>query len=181
MASSPDKVKDQVDGARLHKTNNDTKNNAKAASMECLQARMADGIDLALVTKQAHWNLKGPQFIGVHLMLDGFRDELDEWNDMMAERITQLGGTARGTVQEVARETKLQPYPTDIYAIADHIKALIDRYAGFANAVRKNIDDTDDAGDAGTSDLFTEISRGVDKQLWFLEAHTQEPSGTFRN
>ena len=181
MASSPDKIKDQVDHARLHKTNNDTKNNAKAASMECLQARMVDGIDLALVTKQAHWNLKGPQFIGIHLMLDGFRDELDEWNDMMAERITQLGGTARGTVQEVMRETSLKPYPTDIYAIADHLKALIDRYAGFANAVRQNIDDTDEAGDAGTADLFTEISRGVDKQLWFLEAHTQEPSGTFRN
>jgi len=180
-ADSPSKIPDQTKGARLHKTNNDTKNNAKAASMEALQARLADGIDLALVTKQAHWNLKGPQFIGVHLMLDGFRDEQDEWNDMMAERITQLGGTARGTVQEVTRETKLPPYPTDIYAVADHIKALIDRYASFANAVRQGIDDTDEAGDAGTADLLTEISRGVDKQLWFLEAHTQEPSGTFRN
>jgi starvation-inducible DNA-binding protein len=181
MADNPSQIPDQTKGARLHKTHNDTKNNAKAASMEALQARLADGIDLALVTKQAHWNLKGPQFIGVHLMLDGFRDEQDEWNDMMAERITQLGGTARGTVQEVGRETKLSPYPTDIYAIADHIKALIERYAAFANAVRTNIDDTDEAGDAGTSDLLTEISRGVDKQLWFLEAHTQEPSGTFRN
>ena len=181
MATDPSKIPDQTKGARLHKTNNDTKSNAKAASMEALQARLADGIDLALVTKQAHWNLKGPQFIGVHLMLDGFRDEQDEWNDMMAERITQLGGTARGTVQEVTRETKLDPYPTDIYAVADHVKALIDRYAKFANAVRQNIDDTDEAGDAGTADLLTEISRGVDKQLWFLEAHTQEPSGTYRN
>ena len=177
MADNPAKLGDQTKGARLHKTNNDTKNNAKAAAMEALQGRLADGIDLALVTKQAHWNLKGPQFIGVHLMLDGFRDEQDNWNDMMAERITQLGGT----VQEVGRETKLAPYPTDIYAIADHVKALIERYAAFANAVRQNIDDTDEAGDAGTADLLTEISRGVDKQLWFLEAHTQEPSGTFRN
>jgi len=120
MADNPSQIPDQTKGARLHKTNNDTKNNAKAASMEALQARLADGIDLALVTKQAHWNLKGPQFIGVHLMLDGFRTEQDEWNDMMAERITQLGGTARGTVQEVGRETKLSPYPTDIYAVADH-------------------------------------------------------------
>ncbi len=136
-----------------------------------MQVRLADGIDLALVTKQAHWNLKGPQFIGVHLMLDGFRDEQDNWNDMMAERITQL----RGTVQEVGRETKLSPYTTDLYAIADHVKALIERYAAFANSVRQNIDDTDEAGDAGTADLLTEISRGVDKQLWFLEAHTQEP------
>ena len=180
MAKQPTEIKDQTQGARLHKTNNDTKNNAKAVSMEVLQARMADGIDLALVTKQAHWNLKGPQFIGIHLMLDGFRDEIDEWVDMMAERITQLGGTARGTVQEVNRETKLKPYPTDIYAIADHLHALIERYSATANAIRQNIDDTDDAGDAGTADLLTEVSRGLDKQLWFLEAHTQEPSGTFR-
>ncbi len=144
--------------------------------MQVLQARMADGIDLALVTKQAHWNLKGPQFIGVHLMLDGFRDEIDEWNDMMAERITQLGGTARGTVQEVGRETSLKPYPTDIYSIADHVNALIERYSSVANAVREGIDTTDEAGDAGTSDLLTEVSRGLDKQLWFLEAHVQEPS-----
>ncbi len=181
MASKqPAEIKDQTVGAHLHKTNNDLKNNAKAVSMEVLQARMADGIDLGLVTKQAHWNLKGPQFIGVHLMLDKFREEQDEWVDMMAERITQLGGTARGTLQEVGRETSLKPYPTDIYAIADHLHELIVRYSACANAVRKNIDDTDDAGDRDTADLLTEVSRGLDKQLWFLEAHTQEPSGTFR-
>ena len=180
MADSPAKLKDQTRGARLHKTNNDLKNNAKAVSMEVLQARLADGIDLGLVTKQAHWNLKGPQFIGIHLMLDKFRAEQDEWVDMMAERITQLGGTARGTVQEVEKGTALKPYPTDIYAIADHIHALIERYAACANAVRQNIEDTDEAGDADTADILTEVSRGLDKQLWFLEAHTQEPSGTFR-
>lgn len=181
MASKkPAEIKDQTVGARLHKTNNDLKNNAKAVAMELLQARMADGIDLGLVTKQAHWNLKGPQFIGIHLMLDGFREEQDEWVDLMAERITQLGGTARGTVQDVERETSLKPYPTNVYAIADHLHALIERYSACANAVRKNIDDAGDAGDAGTADILTEISRGLDKQLWFLEAHTQEPSGNFR-
>ena len=172
MPDSPSDLKDQTQGARLHKTNNDLKSNAKAVSMEILQARLADSIDLGLVTKQAHWNLKGPQFIGVHLMLDKFRAEQDEWSDMMAERITMLGGTARGTVQEVANGTALKPYPTDIYAIADHIAALIERYAACANAVRKNIEDTDEAGDMDTADLLTEVSRGLDKQLWFLEAHT---------
>ena len=92
-----------------------TKNNqnAKAVSIELLQARLADAIDMALITKQAHWNLKGPQFIGVHLMLDKFRDEQDEFVDEMAERITQLGGTARGTVQEVGKKTTLEPYPVE--------------------------------------------------------------------
>ena len=168
-------------GVHMHETRNDTKSNAKRVSLDTLQSRLADGIDLALVIKQAHWNLKGPQFIGIHLMFDGFRDELDEFNDKVAERITQLGGTARGTVQAVGAETKLAPYPLDTYAIADHLAALIDRYALYANAVRQNIDDTDDAGDVGTSDLFTEISRGVDKQLWFLEAHVQEPTGQMRD
>jgi len=168
-------------GIHMHETRNDTKSNAKRVSLETLQARLADGIDLALDIKQAHWNLKGPQFIGIHEMLDGFRDELDDYNDKVAERITQLGGTARGTSQAVTGETQLSPYPLDTYAVADHLAALIDRYAVYGNAVRKNIDDTDEAGDAGTSDLFTEISRGVDKQLWFLEAHVQEPTGQMRD
>lgn len=180
--SDPAQLKSQsTDGTHMHQTRNATKSNAKAASIECLSARLADGIDLALITKQAHWNLKGPQFIGIHLMLDGFRTEQDEWNDMMAERITQLGGTARGTAAEVASKSKLTPYPVDTYAIADHLAALIDRYSVFANAVRENIDDTDEAGDAGTADLLTEVSRGMDKQLWFLEAHVQEPTGQMRD
>jgi len=180
MADSPQDLRAQTENAHLHSTKNDTKNNAKAVSMACLEARLADSIDLGLVTKQAHWNLKGPQFIGVHLMLDKFRDEQDEWTDSIAERIVQLGGTAKGTVQEVKNRTALAPYPTDIYKVADHLAALIERYAACANAMRKNIEDTDDAGDPDTADLFTEVSRGLDKQLWFLEAHVQEPSGNFR-
>ena len=179
MTSSATKTANK--GVRMHTTRNDTKSNAKKVSLDTLQARLADGIDLSLDIKQAHWNLKGPQFIGIHLMLDGFRDEMDDYNDKVAERITQLGGTARGTVQAVNSETGLAAYPLDTYAVADHLAALIDRYAVYANAVRENIDDTDEAGDAGTADLFTEISRGVDKQLWFLEAHVQEPTGQMRD
>lgn len=168
-------------GIRSHQTRNDTKGNAKQVAIQTLQARLVDGIDLALDIKQAHWNLKGPEFIGIHTMLDGFRTEIDEFNDSVAERITQLGGTARGTTQAVAAESKLAAYPVDIYAIGDHLAALIDRYAAYANAVRTNIDETDEAGEPDTADLFTEISRAVDKQLWFLEAHVQEPKGNMRD
>ncbi|BAT58451.1 DNA protection during starvation protein [Variibacter gotjawalensis] len=167
--------------AKLHQTKNGLKGNALKVSLTTLQERLVDGIDLALAVKQAHWNLKGPGFIGIHKMLDGFRDELDEFNDTVAERITQLGGTARGTTQAVGSETNLSPYPLDVYAIADHLAALIDRYAAYGNAVRKSIDETDDAGDKGTADLFTDVSRAVDKQLWFLEAHVQEPQGNMRD
>ena len=99
----------------------------------------------------------------------------------MAERAVQLGGTALGTTQVVGSTTKLPPYPTDVYAVADHLAALIDRFADYASALRTSIDESDDAGDADTADLFTEVSRGIDKQLWFLEAHVQEPTGQIRD
>lgn len=164
-----------------HTTQNDTADNTKNVSIETLNARLSDLIDLALITKQAHWNLKGPQFIGVHEMLDGFRSSIDTFVDNAAERAVQLGGTAFGTVQDVAKTSSCTPYPTDIYRVADHIAALIDRYANVANKIREAITVTDEAGDDDTADLFTEISRGLDKHLWFLEAHVQEPTGQMRD
>ena len=157
-----------------YETRNDLSANAKSVSIGILNARLADSIDLALLTKQAHWNIKGPQFIALHEMIDGFRTELDEHVDTMAERVVQLGGTALGTTQVVAKATMLAPYPTDIHKTKDHLAELIDRYGTVANAVRKAIDETDSAGDVDTSDLFTAYSRALDKQLWFLEAHVQE-------
>jgi starvation-inducible DNA-binding protein len=159
---------------RTHQTVNDLTANAKKAAIELLNGRLAEGIDLALLTKQAHWNVKGPQFIAVHEMLDGFRTQLDEHVDTMAERVVQLGGTALGTTQEVAKRSTLVPYPTGIYAIKDHLSALIERYGQVANAVRKSIEEADEAGDADTADIFTAASRDLDKALWFLEAHVQE-------
>jgi starvation-inducible DNA-binding protein len=155
-------------------TKNNLNSNAKSVAISLLNARVADCIDLALLTKQAHWNLKGRQFIGVHEMLDGFRTQIDDYVDTMAERVTQLGGTALGTTQTTAAGTGLAPYPTDIHAIMDHIHALIERYGTAANNVRSSIDQADEAGDADTADIFTEVSRGLDKALWFLEAHVQE-------
>ncbi|MDB5409207.1 MAG: starvation/stationary phase protection protein Dps [Rhodospirillales bacterium] len=158
----------------LYKTQNNLKSNTKTTAINLLNARVADTIDLALLTKQAHWNIKGPQFIAIHEMLDGFRDQLDDHVDTMAERVVQLGGTALGTTQVVNKGTALAPYPTDIYTIKDHLAALIERYGKVANAIRANIDEADEAGDADTADIFTQVSRALDKSLWFLEAHVQE-------
>ncbi|PWK65733.1 DNA starvation/stationary phase protection protein Dps [Aminobacter sp. AP02] len=157
-----------------HPTRNDLKSNAKKVSIELLNARLADAIDLALLTKQAHWNVKGPQFIAIHEMLDGFRTELDIHVDNIAERAVQLGGTALGTTQVVAEASKVKAYPTDIFKTRDHLEALIDRYAEVAKTVRQAIDEASEAGDADTADIFTAYSRALDKSLWFLEAHTQE-------
>ncbi len=152
-------------------TRNPRPSNARAAVIEILQGRLADGIDLALATKQAHWNLKGPQFIAIHLMLDGFRTEQDDWVDTIAERIVQLGGIAHGTTQAVAAASKLSPYPTDAVAIPEHLEALIERSVQFAHAIAENTEDATQAGDADTADIFTQVSRALEKQLWFLEAH----------
>ncbi len=166
---------------KMHRTRNATDGKAKQFALQTLQSRLVDGLDLALVIKQAHWDLKGPEFIGIHMMLDGFRDQLDDLNDKVAERIVQLGGTARGTTQAIAAGSKLAAYPMDIYKIGDHLAALTDRYAVYANAVREGIHGADEAGEPDTADLFTEISRAVDKQLWFLEAFVQEPRGEMRD
>ena len=157
-----------------HKTRNDLKSNTKKTSIDLLNARLAEAIDLSLITKQAHWNIKGPHFIAVHEMLDGFRKDLDAHVDTIAERAVQLGGTALGTSQVVSADSNLAPYPTDIYTTKDHLAALIDRFAETGKAARASIDEADDAGDADTADIFTAYSRSLYKSLWFLEAHTQE-------
>lgn len=159
-----------------YRTENNLPSNTKTASINLLNARLAEAIDLALLTKQAHWNIKGPQFIALHEMIDGFRTEIDTHVDTLAERVVQLGGTALGTTQTVAKATSLAPYPTDIHQSKDHLAALIERYGKAANAVRSAIDEADEAGDADTADIFTAYSRALDKSLWFLEAHIQEPA-----
>jgi len=155
----------------LYRTANDLNANTKTVAIDLLNARVAEGIDLGLMTKQAHWNLRGLQFIAVHEMLDGFRTQLDGHVDTMAERVVQLGGTACGTTQTVAAASTLAPYPIDISVIKDHLAALTERYAAVAKALRRNIDEVAAAGDADTADIFVAASRDLDKALWFLEAH----------
>ena len=156
---------------KIHKTRNDLQSNTKTTVAALLNARLADAIDLALMTKQAHWNLRGRQFISVHEMLDGFRTEIDGHVDILAERVAQVGGIALGTTQAVVGSSNLKAYPTDVVSVEDHVAALAERYGDLANATRAAIDASEKAGDADTADIFTAFSRSLDKALWFLEAH----------
>ena len=121
--------------------------------------------------RQAHWNLKGPSFIALHKLFDEIVDAAGEFMDLIAERIVQLGAAAEGTIQAAAKHSTLKEYPLGVSAEHDHVEALSSALAAYGKGIRRAIDESDRLGDKDTADLFTEISRGTDKYLWFVEAH----------
>lgn len=157
----------------LHKTKIDISLKNREKLVEILNARLADAIDLKSQAKQAHWNVKGMNFIALHELFDQVSTEVETHIDDIAERITTLGGTALGTVRVAAQNSTLSEYPLEITDGADHVDALSTALADFGKKVRADIDATDELGDADTADLFTGISRAIDKLLWFVEAHQQ--------
>jgi starvation-inducible DNA-binding protein len=158
---------------QLYSTRIDMPVEARSQVIAILNQTLASTLDLKTQVKQAHWNVKGMDFYQLHELFDEMASELEEYIDMVAERVTALGGLALGTVRIAATQSDLPEYLFDILDGKDHVIALADRYAAYAKSLRENIDKTDDLGDADTADLYTEISRAIDKRLWFLEAHLQ--------
>ena len=152
-------------------TRNDLPQSTRVQVVELLNARLAEAIDLGTQVKHAHWNVKGANFIALHELFDKIAEGVEDQIDTIAERVTALGGTARGTLVAVSRNTSLKPYPEDISAGLAHVEALASVVADFGRNVRAGIEEAAKLGDADTSDLFTGISRETDKSLWFLEAH----------
>jgi starvation-inducible DNA-binding protein len=138
-----------------------------------LNQHLADTFDLYGQAKQAHWNVKGPQFHQLHELFDELAEELRAYVDLIAERATALGGLALGTVRMSAGASRLAEYPLDAGGSMGHVEALAERFAALAATTRSAIEATGRLGDADTADLLTEVSRGLDKSLWFLEAHLQ--------
>lgn len=157
----------------LNPTRNDLPAKTRTAMVDLLNARLADAIDLSLQLKQAHWNIKGTTFLMLHELFDKLHEETEGYIDDLAERCVQLGGTAMGTLGAVSAATGLSPYPTRPQSTTGVVKTVADALAGFGKAVRAAIETADKAGDKDTADLFTEISRGADKGLWFVESHLQ--------
>lgn len=157
----------------MHKTKIDLPQDTREKLVAILNQRLADASDLKSQAKQAHWNVKGMNFIALHELFDQVSTEVETHIDDIAERITTLGGTAMGTIRVAAQNSSLSEYPLEITDGTAHVDALSTALADFGKKVRADIDKTDELGDADTADLFTGISRGIDKLLWFVEAHIQ--------
>lgn len=157
----------------MHKTKIDLPKAKREKLVAILNQRLADASDLKSQAKQAHWNVKGMNFIAMHELFDQVSTAVEGHTDEIAERITTLGGTAMGTIRVAAQNSSLSEYPLEITDGTAHVDALSTALADFGKKVRENIDEADKLGDADTADLFTNVSRSIDKLLWFVEAHIQ--------
>ena len=163
----------EADTQRLFSTKNDLPVQTRAQLVTLLNGRLADCIDLQTQCKQAHWNVKGPSFIALHKLFDDINSDVGEYVDLLAERVVQLGGVAEGTARCAAERSTLSEYPMNIADGEDHVDALSSALAAFGRVCRKAIEQADASEDADTADILTESSRGIDKWLWFVEAHQQ--------
>lgn len=151
----------------------DLPTHVRKAAVLLLQARLSDALDLEAQTKQAHWNVKGRHFLPLHQLFDKVHDEVEGFADLLAERVIALGHVADGRIQTTAASTRLYEYPLEARGGETHLKALTASLAEFGKQVRADITAATECGDADTADLFTQISRETDRQLWFVEAHLQ--------
>jgi starvation-inducible DNA-binding protein len=157
----------------MHRTRIDLPADKREKLIGLLNAQLADILDLRMQSKQAHWNVRGPHFIGLHKLFDEVADALIEQADEIAERASMLGGVAQGTAAVVAERSRLPKYPLDIASGRKHIEAMSTALAAFAKTTRSAIEQAESLGDAGTADLLTQVVRETDKYLWFVEAHLQ--------
>jgi starvation-inducible DNA-binding protein len=157
----------------LHPTHNDLPEDVREKIVALLNSRLADCIDLQTQTKHAHWNVKGPQFIALHKLFDKVNEDVENYVDEIAERAAQLGGNVEGTARVAAAKSTLPEYPLHITSGSEHVAALAGALAEFGKLARQAIARADDLDDRATADIFTEVTRGIDKWLWMVEAHLQ--------
>jgi starvation-inducible DNA-binding protein len=155
----------------MHKTHNDLSVKVRETVCSGLNALLADAADLSLQAKQAHWALRGPNFIALHKLFDDVYEHAGEWADTIAERVAALGGQPKGTLQAAAKNTRLDAYPVDLVPDREHVARFSMSLGKFGSNLRSAIEQFTRDGDLGSADLVTEMSREVDKDLWFVEAH----------
>jgi starvation-inducible DNA-binding protein len=162
-----------AEAPKMYETENDISEKRRSELNALMNQRLASAVDLQMQMKQAHWNVKGPNFIGLHELFDKVDEAVESYVDMIAERIVQLGGIAEGTARVAAARSQHEEYPLTIGAGTAHVEAVAKALSTFGQEARNTINEADELDDADTADLFTEVSRGIDKWLWFVEAHSQ--------
>jgi starvation-inducible DNA-binding protein len=155
----------------MQPTHNTLSEDIRAQSIELLNKHLAAAIDLHAQTKQAHWNVRGPNFIAIHELFDKVSAQVESYSDLIAERARGLGGIAQGTIHMAVKRSFLVPYALEIADEQEHVFAVAGALAAFGQSVREASDLAADFGDVSTADLFTEVSRGIDQQLWLVESH----------
>lgn len=170
----------RAEPTRLFPTKNDLPQATRSRIAELLNQRLADCIDLQTQCKQAHWNVKGQSFIGLHKLFDDVNEDVEGYVDLLAERVVQLGGVAEGTARSVAERSTLPAYPSGVTSGEEHVDALSSALATFGAGTRRAIQQADELQDDDTADILTEVSRAIDKWLWFVEAHLHGETATRR-
>ena len=163
----------RAEAPKMYETENDISKENRTQLNALLNQRLASAVDLQLQMKQAHWNVKGPSFIGLHELFDKVAEAVEGYVDEIAERIVQLGGVAEGTVRMAAARSRLTEYSPEISEGMAHVESVARALSTFGQEARSTINEADELDDADTADLLTEVSRGIDKWLWFVEAHSQ--------
>ena len=163
----------EEESSTMYKTKIDIPLSIRVELSRIMNLRLASAVDLQMQMKQAHWNVKGPNFIALHELFDKVKEAVESYVDLIAERIVQLGGIAEGTVRVSVTRSRLEEYPLTIAEGASHVDAVTTALSSFGKEIRDTIDEADAFNDASTADLFTEVSRGIDKWLWFVESHAQ--------
>lgn len=148
--------------------------------VELLNTCLATAIDLHWQVKQAHWNIRGRDFISRHELFDDVADHVRKHADDFAERAGNLGGYAEGTIRLAAKNSELEEYDLNAVNGDDHVRALVDRVSNYASVIRAGIARCDEVDDPVTSDLLTRILGEVEQDLWFLESHLYGSATTGR-
>lgn len=158
----------------LHATKISLPEKKRIEIITMLNKSLASVADLQMQLKQAHWNIKGMEFIALHKLLDDLHEEVEEHVDIIAERVMALGGTAFGTLEAVLENTQLKKYPINIFDAKKHLENLTHNFAILGELARDNIKYAEEFSDMATSDIYVAFVRMIDKGLWFLEAHLQK-------
>ncbi|MEZ4815496.1 MAG: DNA starvation/stationary phase protection protein Dps [Bdellovibrionota bacterium] len=154
-------------------TKNTLPEKVRKQTIDLLQGHLSNSLDISAQAKQAHWNVKGPDFIALHELFEKIAESSEKYIDLIAERIVQLGGTAEETLKAASKRTQLPDYPLNISSGHEHVNALSHSLAIYGEGIRKAVPLANEIADVDTADLLTQVSRDVDKYLWFVEAHVQ--------